>query len=325
MHDDSLSRWQRNHVFLAAGHGKNARRSQAVFVLTVAMMAAEIVAGTMFGSMALLADGWHMASHAVALGIATFAYLYARSHAANAAYTFGTGKMGDLAGFTSALLLGVIALFMAYESTRRLIAPVEIAFDEALLVAAIGLVVNLVSAWILNADDAVGHGPVQYAGAADAHHPHDHDHNLRAAYVHVVADALTSLLAIGALVAGRFLGLAWLDPAMGIVGAVIIARWAWTLVQTTGHVLLDAEPSSEMTAAMRAAIEGDLDNRVADLHVWRVGPGHLAAVLTVVTHEPRPPSHYKHLLKGITGLSHVTVEVELCCNERSRQRDLVDR
>ncbi|MSO73061.1 MAG: cation transporter [Rhodospirillaceae bacterium] len=329
MTEHSIDRWRRDHFFLAAAHAKNARRTQAVLILTVVMMVAEIVAGTLFGSMALLADGWHMGSHAAALGIAAFAYAYAHRHAANTTYAFGTGKVGDLGAFASALVLGMIAVLMAYESVTRLFAPVEIAFGEAILVAAIGLVVNFASAWMLKDDAEPGHGAVHddlHVRHHAHHHTDDHghrhghrhghgDHNLRAAYLHVLADALTSLLAIAALVAGLFWGLNWLDPAMGIVGAVIIARWAWGLLRMTGRILLDADPSAETTAAVRAAIERDADNRVADLHVWRLGPGHLAAVLTVVTHTPRPPGHYKNLLADITGLSHVTVEVELCCGD----------
>jgi cation diffusion facilitator family transporter len=209
-------------------------------------------------------------------------------------------------------------VIMAYESAQRLVTPVEISFGEAIAVAVVGLIVNFVSAWILK-DDAHSHGHAHEEHDHDIDHGHahhHHDHNLRAAYVHVVADALTSVLAIVALVAGLFWGLNWLDPAMGIVGALIIARWAWTLLGTTGRILLDADPSAETTAAVRKAIEADADNRVADLHVWRVGPGHLAAVLTVVTHEPQPPAHYKKLLAGIASLSHVTVEVEVCCGEK---------
>ncbi len=295
MHDD-LSDWHKSHKFLADSHGKNMRRTQAVLVLTLVTMAAEIVAGTVFGSMALLADGWHMGSHAAAMGIAVFAYAYARRHAESGVYSFGTGKVGDLAGFASALFLAVVAGLMVVESVERLVSPVSIAFDEALIVAVLGLAVNLASAWLLK----------------DGHHHHeeghDHDHNLRAAYIHVLTDALTSVLAIAALLAGSLWGVAWLDPVMGIVGAIIIVRWAWGLAKSTSRVLLDAEPST--ADAVRNAIEGDADNRVSDLHVWRVGPGQLAAMVTVVTHTPRPPAHYKGLLSDITAPSHVTIEVE---------------
>ncbi len=310
MHSDSLAPWQKRHSFLAAHHGRNARRTKLVFALTVVMMVAEIVAGSLFGSMALLADGWHMGSHAAALGIAAFAYAYAHRHAENSVYTFGTGKVGDLAGFSSALLLLVIAGLMAVESAQRLIAPVTIAYNDALIVAVVGLVVNLVSAWMLKEDHHHEHDH------SSDHEHHHHDHNLRAAYVHVLTDALTSVLAIVALAAGLLWGWMWLDPAMGIVGAAIILRWAWGLMRTTGSILLDAAPSGEVTDSVRRAIEAEADNRVADLHVWRVGPGHLAAVVTVVTHHARTPAHYKTLLAGIPCLSHVTVEVERCCDQK---------
>ncbi len=328
MTEHSLEPWQRNHFFLAQGHATNAKRTQWALGLTIAMMVAEIIAGTVFGSMALLADGWHMGSHAAALGIAAFAYQYAHRHAANTTYTFGTGKVGDLGGFASALVLGVIAVMMAYESTVRLLTPVPIAFDDAIAVAVLGLVVNLVTAWMLKDDHQHGHDEPEAKHDHHAHedhhdhaheHSHEHhhqDHNLRAAYVHVLADALTSVLAIGALLAGRFWGLNWLDPAIGVLGSVIIARWAWSLLGTTGRILLDADPSAKTTRAVRTAIEADADNRLADLHVWRVGPGHLAAVLTVVTHTPRPPAYYKALLTKIPSLSHVTVEVEVCCGDK---------
>jgi cation diffusion facilitator family transporter len=311
MHSDSLAPWQKRHSFLADRHGKNARRTMLVLILTAVMMVAEIVAGTLFGSMALLADGWHMASHAAALGIAVFAYAYARRHAENNIYTFGTGKVGDLAAFASALLLLMIAGLMAYESVQRLITPVAIAYNEAIIVAVLGLAVNFVSAWLLRDD----HGGHEHAHGK-AHEHHHHDHNMRAAYIHVVTDALTSVLAIVALTAGLFWGLGWMDAAMGIVGAGIIVHWAWGLLKSTGRILLDAAPSGDTVEAVRKAIETEPDNRIADLHVWRVGPGHLAAVVTVVTHRPRTPSHYKALLAGIPCLSHVTVEVELCCDQK---------
>jgi cation diffusion facilitator family transporter len=310
MHSDSLTPWQKRHSFLASGHGKNARRTKLVLALTLVTMVGEIVAGTVFGSMALLADGWHMGSHAAALGIAAFAYAYAHRHAENSVYTFGTGKMGDLAAFSSALLLFVIAGLMAVESAQRLFSPVSIAFNEALLVAVLGLAVNLISAWLLKEDH--GH---DHAHADGAHH-HHHDHNLRAAYMHVLADAVTSVLAIAALVGGLVWGLVWLDAVMGIVGAAIIVHWAVGLMGTAGRVLLDAAPSGDVTESVRRAIEAEPDNRVADLHVWRVGPGHLAAIVTVVTHQSRTPAHYKSLLADIPCLSHITVEVERCCDQQ---------
>ena len=334
MHSDSLAPWQKPHGFLAERQDRNAHRTMVVLVLTAVMMVGEIVAGRVFGSMALLADGWHMGSHAAALGIAVFAYAYARRHAVNSIYTFGTGKVGDLAAFSSALLLLIIAAMMAYESIERLIAPVEIDFRDALVVAVLGLVVNLVSAVLLKDDHAhehpaaaqnhePGHGHAHDHARHDEHdhghhHSHHQDHNLRAAYVHVLTDALTSVLAIAALAAGMLWGLNWVDAAMGIVGSAIIVHWAVGLMRTTGRILLDAEPAGRATEAVRRAIEGEADNRLADLHVWRVGPGHLAAVMTVVTHAARTPGHYKALLAGIPSLSHVTVEVERCCEQPPR-------
>jgi len=313
MHNDSLAPWQKRHSFLAAQHGRNARRTKLVLGLTVVMMVAEIAAGSLHGSMALLADGWHMGSHAAALGIAAFAYSFAHRHAENSTYTFGTGKVGDLAAFSSALLLLVIAGLMAFESAQRLVSPVDIEFKDALIVAVIGLVVNLASAWLLKEDHSHDHHGHEHGHKHEHHHD---DHNLRAAYVHVLTDALTSVLAIAALAAGLLWGLTWLDPAMGIVGAAIILHWAWGLMKTTGSVLLDAAPSGEITESVRKAIEAEADNRIADLHVWRVGPGHLAAVMTVVTHHARTPAHYKTLLAGIPSLSHITVEVERCCDQK---------
>jgi len=306
MHSDSLAPWQKSHAFLAERHDSNARRTKVVLLLTLVMMAGEIAAGTIFSSMALLADGWHMASHAVALGLATFAYDYARRHADNPAYTFGTGKVGDLAAFASALVLFLIAGMMAFESISRLVAPVPVAFGDAMLVAVIGLIVNLVSAWMLMGGDE---------------HAHHHDHNMRAAYVHVLADALTSVLAIAALAAGLLWDLVWLDAAVGIVGAIIITRWSCSLLRKTARILLDAVPEGNTEAAIRTALEAEPDNRIADLHVWRVGPGHLAAMVTVVTHSARTPAHYKKLLAGIACLNHVTVEVEHCCDEARQPQD----
>jgi cation diffusion facilitator family transporter len=314
--DDFLAQWRRDHRYLGETHGRNEARTRIVLVLTLVMMAAEIAAGTVFKSMALLADGWHMGSHAAALGLAGIAYAYARRHAANEMYSFGTGKVGDLAGYSSALILGLIGLSVGWESLSRLYAPVAIAYDEALVVAAVGLCVNLVSAWILGGGDS-HHDHAEAHAHDDHHHGHDHgghhsDHNFRAVYVHVLADAATSVLAIVALFCGRALGWNWLDPAVGLVGAVVIVRWAWTLVTNTSRVLLDAEPVAGVAAAVRRAVENEDDNRIADLHVWRLGPGHLAVVLTVVTHHPRPPAHYKEMLRSVARLSHVTVEVEQC-------------
>jgi len=320
MHDDSLKQWRRDHAYLGLRHSRNEAAARAVMVITFVMMVVEIAAGIVFGSMALLADGWHMASHAAALGISAFAYVYARRHRDNAFFSFGTGKVGDLAGFASALLLGVVALLMVWESAQRLLQPVVINFDDATLVAVLGLVVNLVCAWLLR-EDHDHHHDRDHAGDepehdAEHHHQH-HDHNMRAAYLHVLADALTSVLAIIALLGGRYMGWAWLDPVMGIVGAAVIARWSYGLLRDTGRVLLDTEPRQGLAETARALLESDADNRVADLHIWRVGPGHLALIATVVTHTPRPPAHYKGLLARIPAISHVTIEVETCDENRA--------
>jgi len=303
------------HRLVMADQSRNAGRTHLVLILTLVMMVAEIAAGSIFGSMALLADGWHMSTHAAVLAVAVFAYSYARRHAANAAYTFGTGKIGDLAAFTSAILLGVVALIMAYESAERLANPVTIAFNEAIVVAVIGLLVNLVSAWLLKDDHHHAHEDHDDHDHRDDHHHEEHhahkrDHNREAAYAHVVADALTSVFAIVALTAGLFWGLNWMDPAMGVVGAIVIARWAWLLMKSSGRVLLDATPTGATEAAVRKAIESEGDAEIADLHVWRIAPGQLAAVLTVVSRTPQPAAYYKARLSEIAGLSHTTIEVE---------------
>ena len=310
MHADHLDRWQHEHVFGTEARTAGERRTRWVIALTFVMMVAEIAGGLVFGSMALLADGWHMGTHAAALGVAAYAYAYARRHADDPRYSFGTGKVGALGGFASAVGLAVVALLVFGESAARLASPVEIHFDEAIAVAVAGLAVNLASAWLLRAHDH-GHGH---------HHGHEHghqhhDHNLRGAYLHVLADALTSVLAIAALLTGKHLGWTWMDPAMGLVGAAVIARWSWGLLRDTSAVLLDAEVGAGTADAVRSAIEADADNRVTDLHLWRVGPRHLAAIVTVVTHHPRDPNHYKALLDHHGDLAHVTIEVYACPGE----------
>ena len=312
MHTHSIEHWRHSHIFLGEQHGENERRTWLVVALTAVMMVSEIVAGTVFGSMALLADGWHMATHAAAIGIAAFAYRYARTHAEDARYSFGTGKVGDLAAFSSAIVLGLVAVMIAYESIGRLFSPVAIHFGEATLVAIIGLLVNLLSAWLL-LDRGERH-PHHHHGATDHHHHLHHHHadlNLRAAYLHVLADALTSILAIVALLAGRSFGWNWLDPVIGIVGAIIIARWAFGLMRSSAAILLDRVPDTELAKSIRTALESGTD-RISDLHLWRVGPGHHAAIISIVSHHPRAPAFYKDKLAPIAGLSHVTVEVEPC-------------
>ncbi|WP_375413160.1 CDF family Co(II)/Ni(II) efflux transporter DmeF [uncultured Bradyrhizobium sp.] len=306
MHSHSVDRWTHDHVFLGQQHLRNERRTWLVAVITAVMMVGEIVAGSLFGSMALLADGWHMATHAAALGIAALAYLFARQHARNSRFAFGTGKFGDLAAFSSAIILAMIAVQVAYESAVRLVHPVPIAYGEAILVAVLGLVVNLVSAWLLrDTHDHELHGH----GHSPGHH--HHDNNLRAAYVHVLADAATSVLAIAALILAASLQWVWADPAVGIVGSLVIAGWAYGLIKASGAVLLDASVDKHLETVIRDRLETKGD-RVTDLHLWQVGPGHRAAVISVVSDNPLPPATYKRRLGGLRGLSHVTVEVEQC-------------
>jgi cation diffusion facilitator family transporter len=310
MHTHSLDQWTHDHVFLGARRARNERRTWFVVALTLVMMAGEIVAGSLFGSMALLADGWHMGTHAAALGIAGAAYLFARRHAHDASFTFGTGKFGDLAAFASALILAIVAIQVAFESAERLLHPVSIVYGEAIAVAALGLAVNLVSAWLLRDDDHHHHHD-----HAHSHGHHHHDNNLRAAYIHVIADAATSVLAIVALVTSMHFGWTWADPVVGIVGAAVIASWAVGLIRSSGAVLLDVNNDGSMEATIRARLETRGD-RVTDLHLWQLGPGHRAAVVSLVSDDPLPPSRYKRRLSGLHGLSHVTVEVETCVHEK---------
>lgn len=303
MHDVEIERWQHGHDFLPDTHQRNERRTHLVIALTAVTMIAEISAGSVFNSMALLADGWHMASHASALGITAFAYWFARRHRHDARFSFGTWKVGVLGGFSSAVVLAVIALLVAWESLGRFFEPLAIGFDEAIAVAVVGLAVNLVSAWLLRDGHTHSH----------AHPDHHHDHNLRAAYLHVLADALTSVTAIVALAAGKLFGWVFMDPLMGIVGSLVIARWSYGLLRETAAILLDSAVPRTTRERLRAAIEDDGTDRISDLHVWPVGPGRLAAVVAVVCDEPKPPGHYRERLQcaGV-GLAHVTVEVNPC-------------
>lgn len=289
------------HVFLGAAHDANARRTLWVVALTAVMMVGEIAAGYATGSMALLADGFHMATHAGALAVAAAAYAYARKHARSAAYSFGTGKVGDLAGFASALILGLIALGIGVESVLRLFAPITVAFGEAAVVAVLGLAVNLVSALLLSGGHHHHGHDHHHDHGHGHHHHHGHDNNLRSAYVHVLADALTSVLAIAALLAGYFLGWRWMDPAMGIVGAVVIARWSWTLMRDTAAVLLD-RTDAHVAEEMRALLA---DVRIVDLHVWRVGPEARAAIVSVVGSDIET---VRARLAPVHEVAHLTVE-----------------
>lgn len=331
MHSQSLSRWQHDHAFLGARHGAHERRTWAVVGLTAVMMVAEIGGGAWLGSMALVADGLHMSTHVAAFSIAAVAYNVARRHAGNDWFSFGTGKIGELGAFASAIILAMVALLIGYESVSRLFAPVAIRFAEAIPIAALGLGVNLLSLLLLHDHDHDDHDHAHDDPADHRHddhhhhhdddadyraaHSHDHhaDHNFRAAYIHVLADALTSVLAIAALVAGATFGVAWLDPVAGLIGMVVIAAWAYSLIKSSSAVLLDAVAGRGRAALIRERLEIDGD-RVADLHVWRLGPGHLAVIAVVVSDRPRPPDHYKARLAGVDGLSHVNIEVQACAD-----------
>ena len=321
-----------SHVFLGESHEANERRTWMVIALCSLMMVAEIVGGLLFGSIALVADGLHMSTHASALLLAALAYRYARRHAEDERFSFGTGKLGDLAGFTSAVVLALIALLIAFEAVTRFIWPVPIHFNEAIPIAALGLVVNVVSVLLLSGGHA--HDPSHiHAGhfgdghrhahdhahaheTSDHHHEHDHahgtarrDNNMRAAIVHVLADAAVSVLVIIGLSFGLWLGWAWMDPVVGLVGAFVIVTWAYSLIRDTGAILLDMTPDRGMAERMRATIEADGD-RLTDLHLWRLGPGHLGAIVSVTTRRQRGADYYQSLLRRFRTLSHVTVQVQ---------------
>ncbi|KTE28126.1 MULTISPECIES: CDF family Co(II)/Ni(II) efflux transporter DmeF [unclassified Sphingopyxis] len=298
--DSEIDALTHSHVYLGKRHDENARRTLWVVLLTAVMMVGEIVAGIAFNSMALLADGFHMATHAGALGIAALAYRYAKRHATSGRYSFGTGKVGDLAGFASALVLGIVAIGIAWESAIRLVDPSPVEFGEATVIAVIGLGVNIASALLL------GHGHDHEDHHGHAHdHRHEKDNNLRSAYLHVVADALTSVLAIAALLGGRYLGWVWLDPAMGVVGAIVIAVWSWSLMRDTGAVLLDAT-DDKLASEIRTLVEGPGDATITDLHVWRVGPGAHAAIVSV-TGQGR--AIICERLRPVHEIEHLTVEI----------------
>ena len=319
------------HVFLGAGHERNERRIWMVIALCGVMMVAEIVGGVIFGSIALVADGLHMSTHASALLLAALAYSYARWHANDERFSFGTGKLGDLAGFASAIILAMIALLIGYEAVIRLVWPVAIDFNEAIPIAALGLAVNVASVLLLSGANHQGHGH-GHSPPHDHNHPHaaahehehhhgasaDHEHaqdksgrdnNMRSAIVHVLADAGVSVLVIIALLFGRFLGWTWMDPVVGLVGAIVIAAWSYSLIRDTGAILLDMNPDRGMAERMRAMIETDGD-RLTDLHLWRLGPGHLGAIVSVATQKPRGAEYYRALLGRFRSLSHLTIQVQ---------------
>ncbi|URM26713.1 CDF family Co(II)/Ni(II) efflux transporter DmeF [Pseudomonas frederiksbergensis] len=298
------SRYTHDHLFLGAAHDENARRTLWVVALTFVMMIGEIAAGYITGSMALLADGFHMATHAGALGIAAAAYGFARLHANNSRFSFGTGKVGDLAGFASAIVLGLVSIGIAGESIVRLLQPTAVAFTEATVIAVVGLAVNIVSAFLLSGNH--GHHGHDHHDHSHAH-AHHHDNNLRSAYLHVLADALTSVLAIVALLAGRYLGWVWLDPVMGIVGAIVIARWAYGLMRDSAAVLLDTT-DEHVAAEIRELLESADDVRISDLHVWQVGPQARAAIVSVVAVAGVSADAIRERLAPVHELSHLTIE-----------------
>src|SRR5215472_16415798 len=311
-----------SHVFLGEGHERNERRTWTVIALCIFMMVVEIAGGLLFGSIALIADGLHMSTHASALLLAALAYRFARRHVDDERFSFGTGKFGDLAGFTSAVVLAMIALLIGYEAMTRFILPVPISFNEAIPIAALGLAVNVASALLL-AGGRDFHGNSHdhaHEGGPNHHHVDDHEHyhlhhathrdnNLRAAVVHVLGDAAVSILVIVGLTFGRLFGWVWMDPAACLLGAIVIASWAYTLARDTGAILLDMTPDRDMAERMRAAIETDGD-RLTDLHLWRLGPGHLGVIVSVATRQERGPDYYQALLGRFRALSHVTVEVQ---------------
>src|SRR5438477_11477228 len=296
--DHSLFR--HTHNFVPDFSGAE-RRTRIVIGITAVMMVLEITVGLISHSMALLADGWHMSTHVIAFFITAMAYYLARTQAGNARFSFGTGKIGVLGGFTSAVVLSIVAFLMAGESVHRLFVPLEIHFNEAIGIACVGLLVNLSCAALL----------------ADRHHEsgssHREDLNLRAAYLHVLADAFTSVLAITALTGGKFFGWAWLDPVVGIIGSGVVFSWAYTLLRDTSGILLDrTPPSSDLPEEIRRAVESDGDSLVTDLHVWQVGTGKFAVIVSVFAHQPKSSDEYRELLLGHDELVHVTIETQHC-------------
>jgi len=323
MHNNTISKWQHSHIFGQDQIRSGEKRTLIVVILTGLMMVVEILIGIFYGSMALLADGIHMGTHMIGLLIALIAYRYARKYAKDRSFSFGTGKVNSLAGFTSAVLLILFALLMGWESIERLVNPVEIHFNMAITVAVIGLVVNGASMWILgesgHTHDHGGHDHHGHDHHDHGHHDHankgkemDKDHNLKAAYLHVLMDALTSVFAIFALLTGKYFGWIWADPLMGIVGAYMVARWSVILVRVSSKVLLDYQMDDEVTNKVTGILESYKDTKVTDFHLWSIGPGIFSANLSVVTQYPDPPDKYKSMIPSNLGVMHSTVEVHQC-------------
>lgn len=312
MHTDSISQWQHTHVFGQDQIRSGERRTLLVIIITGIMMLGEISAGIIFGSMALTADGIHMGSHMVGLGITFVAYNYARKHAKDQLYSFGTGKVNALAGYSSAMVLIFIAVFMAYESILRMISPVDIQYNQAILIAVIGLIVNGISMLILgekNHNHTHDHGEHDHSENHHNHLSHHDDHNLKAAYIHVLTDAMTSILAIVALLTAKYLNLIWMDPLMGMVGASLVIRWSVGLIQGTTKVLLDHQSPVEVQNRIIKILENYKDTKVSDLHIWSIGPGIYSSEITVVSRDPDSPNTYKDLIPEETGIVHTTIEV----------------
>jgi cation diffusion facilitator family transporter len=309
MHRVDHSRFRHSHDFVR-DFSKGERRTRIVIAITGVMMVVEITAGLLSHSMALLADGWHMSTHVTAFLITALAYYFTRRHSTNAQFSFGTGKIGVLGGFSSAVVLSVVAFLMAGESVHRLFVPLEIHFNEAIGIACVALTVNLVCAFLLKEDHHHSHDDDRHS---HGHHSHDHDLNLRAAYLHVLADAFTTLLAIIALTSGKFFGWSWLDPVVGLVGSGVVFSWAYSLLRATSSILLDRTPlTSDLPEEIRRAVEGDNDSVVTDLHVWQVGTGKFAAIVSIVAHEPKTSDAYRQLLSKHDELVHVTIETQHC-------------
>jgi cation diffusion facilitator family transporter len=321
MHRVDHSHFRKSHDFVP-DFSKAERRTRIVIAITGVMMVVEIVAGLLSHSMALLADGWHMSTHVIAFLITAVAYHFTRRLAANEQFTFGTGKVGVLGGFASAVVLSIVALLMAGESIHRMFVPLAIHFNEAIGIACLGLTVNLVCALLLKVDPHHHAHPVATASSVtsahhhageDHHHSHHHDLNLRSAYLHVLADSFTSCLAIVALTSGKFFGWAWLDPVVGIIGSGVVFSWAYSLLRDTSGILLDRTPgTSDLPAEIRRAVESDGDSVVTDLHVWQVGSGKFAAIVSIVAHEPKTSEDYRTLLCRHEEIVHLTIETQVC-------------
>ncbi|MBI5575278.1 MAG: CDF family Co(II)/Ni(II) efflux transporter DmeF [Deltaproteobacteria bacterium] len=311
MHTESIEHWLHDHTFGQDRKGSAERRTLIVSIVTVLTMIVETAAGLAFGSMALLADGLHMGSHAAALAVSVFAYRFTRAHAGDARFNFGTGKVNSLAAFAGAMMLSLFALAMAWESVARFLSPVPIEFNQAILVAVLGLAVNGACLAILG-----GHGHSRHSSVRRGHK----DHNLRSAYLHVLADALTSILAVFALLAAKYLGQQWLDPFMGLVGATLVLNWSRGLLRSSARVLLDLQAPDQVRETIRKSIESEGDNRISDLHVWSVGPGIYAAEVVVVSSRPLDPDSYYDLLPKDLGLVHATFETRLCAANASGAR-----